>query len=297
VQVTVSFFFFGGSFEVAVLVVGQLRPFQALEDGLYTWIARLRGSNVIVTEEMNKLKANAVAKHVVEQYKDSDEATKKNLHLKALASFRVSTGWYSKFAEKYSLRYGKLSGEAAAAPIEIAQEGQEDLQKILAEYDPGMIDQSLCVLVLLDILVSLLSFSAVLEDIWNLDEAALFWQLLPDSSVMVQENEHGARRVKSRVTVLFMANMTGKQKLRLTVVGKAKWPRCFGKRKPSSLPCDYEHTKKGWMTGDLFTALLKKFDHLIGAKGRKVVLLVDNAGSFLSISFSLSVISFDILLF
>ena len=141
-----------------------------------------------------------------------------------------------------------------------------------------MIDQSVFVLVLLDLLVSL--FSALLEDIWNLDEAALFWQLLPDRSVMVQENEHGARRVKSSVTVVFMANMTGKHKLRLTVVDKSKWPRCFGKHNPSSLPCDYEQTKKGWMTGDMFTALLKKFDHIMGVKGRKVVLLVDNAGSF-----------------
>ena len=97
---------------------------------------------------------------------------------------------------------------------------------------------------------------------------------------MVQEQEHGSRRVKSRVTVVFIANMTGKEKIRLTVVGKAKWPRCFGKRKPRSLPADYEKTAKGWMTGELFSKIIKKFDNQMGLKGRKVVLLVDGAGQF-----------------
>ena len=39
VQVSAFFFFFGGSFRSCAACCWQLRPFQDLEDGLYTWIA------------------------------------------------------------------------------------------------------------------------------------------------------------------------------------------------------------------------------------------------------------------
>jgi len=90
--------------------------------------------------------------------------------------------------------------------------------------------------------------------------------------------EHGTKKSKARVTIVFWSNMTGSQKLRLHVIGKPKRPRCFGKRKFSSLPCDYRSAPKGWMTSDLFATLLVQFNLKMKTVNRSVLLLVDGAG-------------------
>ena len=63
------------------------------------------------------------------------------------------------------------SGEAGSAPVEVAQEGREDLKAILEEYDP--------------------------DNVFNLDEAGLFYLMLPDRSIMACKSEKGTKRAKS----------------------------------------------------------------------------------------------------
>jgi hypothetical protein len=88
--------------------------------------------------------------------------------------------------------------------------------------------------------------------------------------------------------------MTGNRKHKITVIGKAKNPRCFGKRKLTSLPCDYTNTGKGWMNASLFATLLIEFNLRMKILKRKVVLLVDGAGlyNFFSMAITSSNTSF-----
>ena len=86
---------------------------------------------------MLKTKAISLCAELKEKFKDADTETKQKIHYSALLTFTASSGWYDGFARRYGLVSGKLSGESASAPIEIAKQGQEDLQKILEEYDPG----------------------------------------------------------------------------------------------------------------------------------------------------------------
>ena len=59
------------------------------------------------------------------------------------------------------------------------------------------------------------------DDIYNLDEAGLFWPLLPGHTLHFKgEKCYGSKRSKDRVTVLVRTNVTGKDKLPLLVIGK-----------------------------------------------------------------------------
>lgn len=224
-----------------------------LEDSLYIWIVKLRSSHVPVQVALVQERALRAAEYVVNKHKDAEESIKKKLHYDALKLFKASNGWYSRFAKHYGLSSGKISGEAGSAPVEVAQEGREDLQKILEEYDP--------------------------DNVFNMDEAGLFYLMLPDRSIMACKSEKGTKRAKSRVTVVFIVNMTGTMKLPVLVIGKSKRPRCFGKLKASSLPCDYTNSSKAWMTGKIFTDILVQLNLKMRNKNRKIVLLVDGAGS------------------
>lgn len=54
---------------------------------------------------------------------------------------------------------------------------------------------------------------------------------------------------KERLTVLVCANVTGKSKKKLVVIGISKTPCCF--KNVKSFPVIYEAIKRSWMTSEL----------------------------------------------
>uniref|UniRef100_A0A3B3QEJ7 HTH CENPB-type domain-containing protein n=1 Tax=Paramormyrops kingsleyae TaxID=1676925 RepID=A0A3B3QEJ7_9TELE len=74
---------------------------------------------------------------------------------------------------------------------------------------------------------------------------------------------HGGKKSKDQLTVLVAVNMDESQKL-----------PCFKQTKV--LPCDYDGQSRAWITGDLFSAWVKKWDRKFQAEKRKVALIVDN---------------------
>ena len=91
------------------------------------------------------------------------------------------------------------------------------------------------------------------EDIYNVDETGLFYKLLPDRTYTFKgENCHGGKRSKERITLLLGSNMTGTDKLKPLVIGKAAKPRCFKGINIDSLPVLYRANAKAWMTSQIF---------------------------------------------
>ena len=86
---------------------------------------------------------------------------------------------------------------------------------------------------------------------------------------------------KTRITALVAANMTGRKKLLLIVVGKSQKPLAF--RNVLHIFVTYKANKKAWMTRELFTELLTKLDRQIKLKHRKTAMVVDNCTTYLSI--------------
>ena len=61
-------------------------------------------------------------------------------------------------------------------------------------------------------------FSA--DDVFNLDETGLFWQLLPNKTMAFREEQcTGGKKSKQRITLLVGANMSGSEKFPLLVIG------------------------------------------------------------------------------
>src|SRR6187399_2718258 len=83
----------------------------------------------------------------------------------------------------------------------------------------------------------------------------------------------GTKR-KDRITMLLCCNMTGSVKRPLYVIGKSVNPRCFKSGKP---PLEYDGNKTAWMTAELFTNWLKKWDTELAEAGTKILLILDNA--------------------
>ena len=116
------------------------------------------------------------------------------------------------------------------------------------------------------------------NDIFNADKAGIFYKLTLDKTFKFKgKNCAGRKLSKERITVLVCANMTGTEKCKLLVIGKSLKPRCFNN--VNNIPVSYTANRKAWMTVQIFSNELTKWDLDLQRKHRKVLLLVDNCSA------------------
>ncbi|KAH8038698.1 hypothetical protein HPB51_002842 [Rhipicephalus microplus] len=145
--------------------------------------------------------------------------------------------------------------------------------KVVCEESGAVDDESIEVWLRLNLESMLSTYTD--RDIYNADEAGLFYNLLPNRTLALKAGACSSRKVsKERITVLFCANLDGSDKCRLFVIGKSARPHCFKKRE--CLPVTYKANKNAWMTQDLLTSWLCKFDEDMVAEKWRVVLTLDN---------------------
>ncbi|KAJ8718060.1 hypothetical protein PYW07_005990 [Mythimna separata] len=164
-----------------------------------------------------------------------------------LTSFKASEGWLGKFKQRHHINYGKRSGEARSVDTNVTHDWINRVwSRITEKYAPS--------------------------DIFNADEAGIFYKLTPDKTLKFKgEKCVGGKLSNERITVLVAANMNGTEKRKLTVIGKSKNPRCF--KNIQKLPVTYKAHKSAWMTSQLFEEEVRKWDEEL--KERKILLLVD----------------------
>jgi hypothetical protein len=109
-----------------------------------------------------------------------------------------SAGWLHKFKLRYGIREFKISGEAASVDKNIIVEGRQLLKVVTRKFD-------LC-------------------DIYNLDETALFYKLLP-MSTLATSAVSGTKQSKDRLTIALCMNADGSDKLKPIVINKSARPR------------------------------------------------------------------------
>jgi len=178
--------------------------------------------------------------------------------------FIASKGWIARFKERYGIRQLKVSGEKLSSD-------STAVMPFLQKFAEKMNELSL-----------------LPSQVYNADESALFWKLLPDHTLVhVKETSAPGRKTsKERVTFLICANGDGSHKLKMMVIGKAKNPRAF---KDIYIPVEYHSTKNAWMTSALFVQWfhesfvkqVRKFQKDNNLNG-KALLLIDNAPSHAS---------------
>ena len=164
--------------------------------------------------------------------------------------FKCSGGWLDRFQKRYQIVFKKISGEAKSVNLDSVHDWYNSVfLDILDQYDA--------------------------KDIYNADETAIFYKLLPDRTLTFKGDDgHGTKTSKERLSVLVAANMNGTDKRPLLVIGKSAKPRCF--KNVATLPTEYESNKKAWMTGAIFTTWVHEFDEDMARQGRQVALLIDN---------------------
>lgn len=164
--------------------------------------------------------------------------------------FTCSASWISRFKKRHNICSGKVVGEAAAV-------SDDAVTDWLNNKWPNIKG----------------NFSD--NDIFNGDETGLFFKLSPDKTLKFKgEKCVGGKLSKERITVFVCANLTGTEKRKLLVIGKSLKPRCF--KNVKSLPVNYMANKKAWMTSEIFTTELRKWDLELCRQKRKILLLVDN---------------------
>ena len=159
--------------------------------------------------------------------------------------FVPCSGWHGRFKRRHGIIFKAVSGEAASVDMSTGSA----LKELLQLYKP--------------------------DDIFNADETGIFFKCVPDKTLDFKGAIcTGGKKAKDGLTVLVAANMSGKEKLPLFVIGKTAKPRCFNNVK--SLPVDYAANKKAWMTSDLFVSWLRKLDKKYLLQGRSIAMIVDN---------------------
>lgn len=170
-----------------------------------------------------------------------------------IENFQASGGWVHRFKQRHGLVYKTVCGEGKKVDDSVVSDWMTDtLPALLSEYEA--------------------------RDVFNADEAGLFFNLQPNKSLCFRgEACQGGQNSKQRVTVLFCCNADGSEKLKLTVIGRSQKPRCF--KNAGSLPCVYKANKKAWMTGEFFREFLTQLDRKMASKNRKVLLFIDQCSA------------------
>ena len=167
--------------------------------------------------------------------------------------FKCTVSWVTTFKERHGIKLRSVQGEEKSVDVTTVENWHKTVwQNILQNYEA--------------------------KDIFNCDESGLFYKLLPNKTLSFKGQKcAGGKLSKDRITVLFCVNMDGSYKYPLLTIGKSEKPRCF--KGQVTLPTEYKSNRKAWMTAELFTEWLRKFDRKMAAEKRKGALLLDNCAA------------------
>ncbi|XP_017797943.1 PREDICTED: jerky protein homolog-like [Habropoda laboriosa] len=132
-------------------------------------------------------------------------------------NFTPNRGWLWRFKKNYNLRLVDIYGESATENI------IEQFSQILEESEISE------------------------NDLYNMDETSLFWNMLPNKT-LVSARE---KRVPDRITLGLCTNASGNHKLPPIFINKYENPRAL-KHCKNNLPVFYAHQKNAWMNNTIF---------------------------------------------
>ena len=131
------------------------------------------------------------------------------------SSFEYSTGWLAKFKDRYKIKQYQMFGESGSVSSELVQVARNEAREFIKNW-------------------LALGNGISINDIFNLDETALFYKLLP-SKTLADSPVEGRKICKERITIAIISNATGNEKIKPIVIGKFAKPRCVGKWNPNSI--------------------------------------------------------------
>lgn len=181
-----------------------------------------------------------------------------------IENWKCSGGFLQRFCLRYGVLSKKICGEGLDCP-DYSSFMEEVLKPLLQEYEP--------------------------QDVYNADETSLFYKLIANRTYAFKAQPViGSKHTssKDRLSLLLCTNMTGTDKLKPVLIGKAARPSCLRKKGVTfgDLRVDYYNNKNGWMTRVIFEHWLTKWNDTLGKQKRHVLLLIDNAPSHVTREYS-----------
>lgn len=182
---------------------------------------------------------------------------------KVPSAFNASKGWFEKFKKRFGLKNVCLHGEMASADTAEAEAFVNNKFKAIIEeggYKP--------------------------EQVFNMDETALFWKRMPSRTFIMQEEAKapGFKVHKDRLTLAMCGNAAGFM-IKPGLIYRSKNPRALKNKNKDDLPVYWMYNAKAWMTKalnlDWFkNCFIPEVKCYLRGKGLdfKVLLLLDNAG-------------------
>jgi hypothetical protein len=162
--------------------------------------------------------------------------------------FKATNRYIKGLKKRHQIEWTTIRGESESVNPEVVTNWQKELESEINGFDS--------------------------KDIYNLDETALFWRILPNKTYAFgNESKKGVKQLKNRVTLVLITNADGSDK-RAVMIGQSKNPRAF--RKVKSLPIDYYNQKNAWIDVKIFNQILSKIDRQMKRNNRKIKLFVDN---------------------
>ena len=181
------------------------------------------------------------------------ERAKEIVELLWVHNFKASNRWLDRWKKRYNVKKMKINGEAGDVRGETVDSWKERLPELLQGY--------------------------LSCDIWNLDENACSWKVLPDYGFCIKKSQCiGGKKAKKKVTIALLANADG-EKEDTIVIWKSENPRCFNKGiDKTKLPVQYFSQPKEWISGEILNTVLSKWNWKLIYTGCSIVLLMDNGG-------------------
>lgn len=208
-----------------------------IDKAVFAWFQEIHAKNILVTGSVIRKKALNLA------------------NMLGYDNFQASVGWLNRFRDRHGIALKAVCREDSDRLInglgidKVNEWHAGEIIKLIADYSP--------------------------DDIFNADEAGVFFQLLPQHTLAAKGDCcRGGKKAKQRLTALFCCNASGTEKMRPLIVGRSPSPHCF--KNVHSLPCDYRANQWAWMTKDLFNEWLMQVDARMKRAERRILLLIDN---------------------
>lgn len=143
-------------------------------------------------------------------------------------NFSASNGWLDRFKVRNGIKLCGLREIKSESDINAVAPFKAELESIAQWYNLS------------------------LEQIYNADEADLFWRMLPNPDSEVNEVKSSVRAYRERMTVLCCANAASTHKLPLVCIGRGKKSRTFTSHEIKTMPVTYFSQETAWMDQDIF---------------------------------------------
>lgn len=177
---------------------------------------------------------------------------------KRLEDFKAGDKWSKNFVKRNDLHSHKLHGTAGSVDHDRIKEGMEEVRAACEKYPA--------------------------RNIFNVDETGIQWKLIARRTYLAafedRKTTRGSKNMefKDRISAIMCANASGTAKVPLAIIGTAKNPRCFRRRK---CPLPYFAQSNAWSDGptfkkwwqEVFLPFIRRWTH------DPVLLLMDGCSS------------------